>query len=127
MPVYQKLISDDAERRVYSIEFSDTPDPELVSVFSLGVQFGYFQRSTVANKDGTARTTMYRLTRRLAPYFNLDPTAFSACLFVTSTRVRDAIADPEGFLRRVKKEGVEKYFEEQQLEMAFETFGVANQ
>jgi len=113
----QKLLSDDSERRVFSIAFSDTPDLEITAILTLGVQYGYLHRSTIGNKDGTGRTALYVLTRRLAPYFGLDPTSFAGYLFVTNERIREAIENPDGFLRRVRDRGPGKFFEERQLQL----------
>ncbi|HWM93281.1 MAG TPA: hypothetical protein VN493_21135 [Thermoanaerobaculia bacterium] len=112
-----KLISKDSERRVFSVAFSDEPSPDVLEMFKLGMQFGYFHRSTIGNKDGTGRTPLYVLTRRLAPYFNLDPNGFAGYLFVTSDRIREAITNPDRFLRRVKERGVSETFEVRQLEL----------
>ncbi len=112
---HQKLISEDAERRVFSVAFSDRPPQELLELFKLGIQFGYFHRSTIGNKDGTGRTPLYVLTRRLAPHFTLDPTGFAGYLFVTSPPILEGIQDPDPFLRNVKDRGVMQAFEEGQL------------
>lgn len=113
----QKLVSNDSERRVFSIAFSDTPDTEISGILTLGIQYGYLHRSTIGNKDGTGRTPLYILTRRLAPYFSLDPTSFAGYLFVTNEKIREAIAEPDAFLRRVRDRGVEECFEERQLQL----------
>jgi hypothetical protein len=113
----QKLVSSDSERRVFSIAFSDTPDPEISSILTLGIQYGYLHRSTIGNKDGTGRTPLYILTRRLAPYFGLDPTSFAGYLFVKNDKIKEAIAEPDSFLRRVRDHGAEAYFEERQLQL----------
>jgi hypothetical protein len=114
---YRKLISEDSERRVFSVAFSDDPDPEVLAIFELGVKLGFFHKSAIGNKEGTGRTALYVLTRRLAPHFRLDPAGFAGYLFVTSERLREGIRDPDGFLLKVKAEGVDKYFEERQLEL----------
>lgn len=112
-----KLVSSDAERRVFSIAFSDQPDAELRELFDQGVRFGYFQKSTIGNKDGTGRTALFVLTRRLAPYFFLDPTGFAGYLFVTSARIREGLADPERFLRAAEAGGTDQAFEVRQLRL----------
>lgn len=83
---YQKLISLDAERRVFSVAISGVADRELLEVFELGVRYGYFHRSSIGNKDGTGRTRLYILTRRLAPHFKLDPSSFAGYLWATNER-----------------------------------------
>jgi len=114
---HAKLISQDAERRVFSLAFSDVPGQDLEDLFNLGIRYGYFDRSTIGNKDGTGRTSLYILTRRLAPFFFLDPCGFAGYLFVTSARLREAIADPGKFLRAIKQGGVDDAFEERQMRL----------
>ena len=114
----QKLLSDDAERRVFSVAISDEPKADVVDIFELGVKHGYFQRSTIGNKDGTGRTALYILTRRVAPYFTLDPSGFAGYLFVTTDRLREGIRHPQALLRKVKSRGVAVAFgEEAQLSL----------
>ena len=114
----QKLLSEDAERRVFSVAISDEPEADVVDIFELGVRHGYFQKSTIGNKDGTGRTTLYILTRRLAPYFTLDPSGFAGYLFVTNDRLREGMQNPRRLLRRVKSKGVGAAFgEESQLRL----------
>ena len=111
---HQKLISNDAERRVFSVAISGTPDPEVLEVFNLGVRYGYFHRSSIGNKDGTGRARLFVLTRRLAPHFNLDPSSFAGYLWTTTDLLRQGMADPYKVLRRIKKSGVGHYFESPQ-------------
>ena len=103
-----------SERRVFSIAFSDQPDPETLSVLKLGVQHGYFHLSSIGNKDGTGRTRLWVLTRRLAPAFLLDPSGFAGYLFVTTDFVRRAMTDRK-LIRHVKDAGVDEYFANGQL------------
>ncbi|MHB1768027.1 MAG: ORC-CDC6 family AAA ATPase, partial [Phycisphaerae bacterium] len=112
---YQKLVSNDAERRVFSIALSGTPPRDLVEIFELGVRYGYFHRSSIGNKDGTGRTRLYVLSRRLAPHFNLDPSSFAGYLFTGSDKLMEAIENPGRALRRVKRQGVSDYFESGQI------------
>lgn len=114
---FVKLISDDAERRVFSVAISGKPDPEVIEVFELGVRYGYFHRSSIGNKDGTGRTRLYVLTRRLAPFFTLDPTTFAGYLWVTNELLREAMANPDTVVRRMKKKGVSQSLETGQLSL----------
>lgn len=93
------LLSARSERRVFSIAFTDEPSDELRRVLRLGIRYGYFHESTIGNKDGTGRTRLYILSRRLAPLFNLDPTSFAGYLFVRSTVIEQALVNPDSFLR----------------------------
>ena len=108
---HRKLISDDAERRVFSVAISGTPEQELLDVFELGVRHGYFHRSSIGNKDGTGRTRLYVLTRRLAPHFNLDPSSFAGYLWVTNATLREAMDNPDKMLRKIKKSDIDSLFE----------------
>ena len=92
---------DRSERRVFSIALSDRPDEEVQRVLDLGVQEGYFYRTTIGTKTGHGRTARYVLSRRLAPYFSLDPTSFSGYLFVTSENLRRAMLTRNALLREV--------------------------
>lgn len=112
---YQKLVSNDAERRVFSVAISGMPDREIVDVFELGVRYGYFHRSSIGNKDGTGRTRLYVLTRRLAPHFNLDPSSFAGYLWVGNDTLREGMENPDALLRRMKKSGVSTVVETSQL------------
>ena len=113
------LDSDRAERRVFSIAFSDKPDKEVLSILRLGTEEGYFHESTIGNKEGTGRTRLFIMSRRIAPCFNLDPTSFAGYLFVTNERVRQATQNPKAFLRDVEKLGLDKAFECEQLDLDF--------
>ena len=55
---FLKLVSDDSERRVFSVAISGRPDSDVTDVFELGVRYGYFHRSSIGNKDGTGRTRL---------------------------------------------------------------------
>lgn len=112
-----KLVSRDSERRVFSVAMSGKVIPEVQQVLELGVQHGYFHKSTIGNKDGTGRQRLYVMTRRLAPHFNLDPSSFAGYLWVSWERLWTGIQDPDRLLRRVKDRGVEHVFEEGQLHL----------
>lgn len=113
----QILLSDRSERRVFSIAFSNSPDEEILEVLKLGIQLGYFHVSSIGNKDGTGKTKLYVLSRRLAPHFKLDPTSFAGYLFVTSNSIRRAMYSPDKLLRKIKREGIDKIFEQRQLKI----------
>jgi hypothetical protein len=85
------------------VAFHDEPSKELREVLALGKQYGYFHESTIGNKDGTGRTRLYILSRRLAPYFNLDPTSFAGYLFMRSSLLEEAMKNPVAFVRSMEK------------------------
>ena len=116
----QKLISDDAERRIFSVAISDEPKDDVIGIFELGVKHGYFQKSTIGNKEGTGRTTLYILTRRVAPYFGLDPSGFAGYLFVTCARLQEGLLRPMKLLRKVRSMGVEAAFGEEAQQKLFD-------
>jgi len=98
------LVSDKSERRVFSIAISDKPSEEVNRILKLGVQLGYFHKSTIGKKDGMSggRTNLYILNRRLAPIWTLDPTSFAGYLFVQNKLLEDAMDNPNTLLRRLK-------------------------
>jgi hypothetical protein len=106
----QILISNLTERRVFSIAFSDPPDDEIMEVLSLGLRYGYFHESTIGLKDGTGRTRLYVLSRRLAPHFSLDPTSFAGYKFVTTDVIHEAMRNPDSLVGRVRRHGFEDVF-----------------
>ncbi len=116
----QILLSDRSERRVFSIAFTDEPNETIRQVLKIGEHLGYFHISAIGNKDGTGRTPLYILNRRLAPYFNLDPTGFAGYLFVKSESIIEAMERPNALLRRVKAKGAQNVFEESRQLKLFE-------
>lgn len=88
---HQILISDRAERKVFSVALSNIPDDEIKQVFGLGVRLGFFHMSYIGNKDGDGRTYLYVLNRCFAPIFTLDPTGFQGYLFMTNVDLKKAI------------------------------------
>lgn len=85
------LISDRAERKVFSVALSNTPDEEIRQIFDLGVRLGFFHMSYIGNKEGNGRTYLYVLNRCFAPIFTLDPTGFQGYLFMTNDDLKNAI------------------------------------
>ena len=102
---FELLISDAAERRVFSIALSDSDDLTVLDALDLGVQYGYFHKSYIGTKKFAGRTPLYILTRRLAPFFSLDPTSFAGYQFITTAELRWAMQDPQAFVRRFSTRG----------------------
>ncbi|HEY3295382.1 MAG TPA: hypothetical protein VGL38_08080 [bacterium] len=100
---HQILVSDKAERRVFSIAFSNDASRDVEKILRLGRDLGYFHVSSIGNKMGTGRTRLYVLTRQLAPHFRLDPTSFAGYLFVTNERMEEAMSNPNAVLRKAKE------------------------
>ena len=101
------LLSDRSERRVFSFALSDPENvtPEVRRIIDIGVNWGYFHRSTIGRKDSKfgLRTELYVMNRRLAPNWNLDPTGFAGYLFVKCELLEDGISNPASMLRRLDK------------------------
>lgn len=99
------LVSNRSERRVFSIAISDTPSADVKRILQLGVQLGYFHKSTIGKKDSKSggRTNLYILNRRLAPIWTLDPTSFAGYLFVQNKLLEDTMKNPDAVLRRLGK------------------------
>jgi hypothetical protein len=114
---HQILVSDAAERRVFSVALSDAPDDELLEVFRLGREFGYFHESSIGNKQGTGRTRLYILSRRLAPFFNLDPTSFAGYKFVMCSVLREAMQKPTTFIGKVRSGNIDQLLENPQIDL----------
>jgi hypothetical protein len=101
----QILLSNRSERRVFSIAFSDEPSELTTRILNLGIELGYFQKSTIGRKDSESggRTTLYILNRRLAPIWTLDPTGFAGYLFLTNKIIEDAMEEPFSLLNRIRR------------------------
>jgi hypothetical protein len=95
----KKLLNDKTERRVFSVMIADDISPELKEILQLGVEWGYFLRSTIGSKEGKGRKPLYIMNRRLAPYFKLDPCGYSHHISVTSSQLVLACSDTNKFLR----------------------------
>lgn len=91
------------ERRYFSFALSQTPTPELEKVLRFGVRNSMFTRTTIGRKEGFGRTHRYILTRRVAPYFTLDPNGFTAYQFLTNSALERMMHDPDGFRRELRK------------------------
>lgn len=88
---HEILISNRAERKVFSIALTNVPDAELKRIFRLGVRLGFFHEARIGNKDGNGRTQLYILNRCFAPLFTLDPTGFQGYFFMTNNALHEAI------------------------------------
>lgn len=91
------------ERRYFSFAISDKPDKELNDVLELGVQEGYFQKSTIGKKRGSGKTRLYILNRIMAPNFTLDPSGYAAYKFFTNEKLKLALYKPDTFKETLSK------------------------
>jgi len=117
------LVSDRSERRVFSVALSDEFDQEVIDVFKLGVRYGMFHESSIGNKEGTGRARLFILSRRLAPFFTLDPTSFAGYKFMTTEALRLAMERPESFLRRFEAGQMDQIIEGTQSSLFDESGG----
>ena len=76
----RKMLSDDSERRVFSFALQSRPDEDMRRLLDLAVGEGYLVRGFISKKEGTGRRYLYVLTRRLAPAFSLDVSAYNGYL-----------------------------------------------
>lgn len=97
------LISNQSERRVFSIALNDEPSDELKKILDLGVSIGYLQKSMIGNKEGTGRSRLYILNRALSPFFGLDPSSFAGYKFMNSSNLEVALTNKRQFLSYYKK------------------------
>lgn len=92
------FVSDRAERVVFSIALNDKPDSELQEVIDLGIKYGYLHKSTIGNKTGTGRNSLYILSRVLSPYYRLNPLSFAGYQFMSSETLKIALIRPKDFI-----------------------------
>lgn len=95
----QVLLSNGSQRRIFSIMIRGKMDDPLQNVFQLGVEWGYFQRSTAPSKEGYGRQYRFVLSRRLAPYFKLDASSYAGQLSVTTEDLKIACIDSDKFVK----------------------------
>lgn len=101
------LNSEATERRYFSFALSQTPTAELEKVLRFGVRNSMFTRTTIGRKEGFGRTHRYILTRRVAPYFTLDPNGFTAYQFLTNDTLERMMHDPDGFRGDLRRRSVD--------------------
>lgn len=97
------LVSNQSERRVFSIALNNEPSDELKNILDLGVSTGYLQKSMIGNKEGTGRARLYILNRALSPFFGLDPSSFAGYKFMNSETLEIALRDKKVFLNSFKR------------------------
>jgi len=96
-----RLLDENAkERKLLSILITDSIPADLEEVLELGFEWGYLQKSSIGSKEGLGRKPRYTLSRRLAPYYKLDPSGYAYSLSVTVDMLQLAIIDPDAFVRQ---------------------------
>ena len=88
----RKMLSNDSERRVFSFAFQSAPSRRLVRLLDLAVREGYLVRGFIASKEGGGRRYLYVFSRRFAPAFSLDVSAYSGYLSL-SPKLVEAMVD----------------------------------
>lgn len=103
----QILLSERSERRVFSVAISDDLSEDVERILNIGVNFGFFHRSTIGrkNRKSGGRTKLFIMNKRLAPIWNLDPTGFSGYLFMKNSILQEGIRNPQSLLARIERNG----------------------
>ena len=91
-----------SEGRVFSFSIKQSEKLNIRErrVFQLAEQNAYLQKSFVMLKNGAAVEEWYLLSRRLAPFFRLDPTALKGRLEISSKDIDLAMSDPDAFVMK---------------------------
>lgn len=97
------LVSNAADRRVFSVALTDNPDKELYDILDMCEQYGYIHKGSIGNKSGTGRNRLYVLSRILAPHFKLDPTSYAGYKFMKSSMLKIALTSTDRFLKIFEK------------------------
>ncbi len=97
------LVSNAADRRVFSVALTDNPDKELYDILDMCEQYGYIHKGSIGNKSGTGRNRLYVLSRILAPHFKLDPTSYAGYKFMKSSILKIALTSTDRFLKIFEK------------------------
>ena len=100
---HMTLVSNAADRRVFSVALTDNPDKELYDILDMCEQYGYIHKGSIGNKSGTGRNRLYVLSRILAPHFKLDPTSYAGYKFMKSSVLKIALTDTKRFLKIFEK------------------------
>ena len=110
----QRMLSSHSERRVFSFAIQGNMPVEIKRLLELGISEGYFMKGHIGRKEGTGRRTLYVLTRRLAPAYSLDVSAYAGYLSIKPEILQElAVRGPK------RGEGLEGDF---QLSLSFEEF-----
>ena len=94
----ERILSQGSERRVFSFALQSRPSERLAKLFNLAVTEGYLMRGVISRKEGTGRRILYVLTRRVAPAFSLDASAYSGYLSLQPKFIEEMSQD--GAIRR---------------------------
>lgn len=117
---YTALISDGSERKYFSFIISDPENisNDLQNILNLGIQEGLIFESYIGTKEGLSRTKLYVMTRRLAPYFNIDPMGFSGYKSIRSDILQESINNPKKIINKLKRDGIDFVDEDKPIQGA---------
>lgn len=103
--MFERIMNDPAasERRIFSFAISDQVSADVDEVLRLGLRHAYLSRSSIGRKEGFGRTERYVLSRRFAPFWNLDPSGFSAYKFLTNDDLLVMMMRPGQFRSRLRR------------------------
>lgn len=89
------------EGRIFSftIKHIEQLDFSEKRVLQLAEQNDYLQKSFYSGKNGKSSEEWYLLSRRLAPFFKLDPTALKGRVSFSSYDMKLAMEDPDLFVK----------------------------
>ena len=88
----RKMLSKDSERRVFAFAFQTAPSERILRLLKFAVSEGYLVRGFIASKEGGGRRYLYVLSRRLAPAFSLDVSAYSGYLSLSPNVIEKMIS-----------------------------------
>ena len=98
----ERLLTEDlTEGRIFSftIRQIELLDYSERRVLQLAEQNDYLQKSFYSGKNRKSVEEWYLLSRRLAPFFKLDPTALKGRVAFSSYDIQVAMNDPDKFVK----------------------------
>lgn len=98
----ERLLTPDlTEGRIFSftIKQIEQLDYSEKRVLQLAEQNDYLQKSFYSGKNGKSVEEWYLLSRRLAPFFKLDPTALKGRVSFSSSDIKLAMTNPDAFVK----------------------------
>lgn len=95
------LTKDLTEGRIFSFAIRQVEqlNYEERRVLQLAEQYDYLQKSFYSGKNGTNAEEWYLLSRRLAPFFKLDPTALKGRIVFSPEDIHLAMEEPNEFVK----------------------------
>ncbi len=112
------LMEDLTEGRIFSFAIKQVEklSYEERRVLQLAEQHDYLQKSFYSGKNGTNAEEWYLLSRKLAPFFKLDPTALKGRIVFSPLDIQTAMENPDQFVK-MKMSKLQKRKEEKESEI----------